>query len=72
MILAVLIPIEKTTSPLRLYLYIGGRKVGALFRADFMTNWWEDKYASLIALQNDAAKNSLWRSFICRKYSEVG
>jgi hypothetical protein len=43
------------------YLYIGGLKVGAL-RADLMTNWQAGKYDSLISLQNDAAKNSLWRS----------
>ena len=42
------------------YMYIGGLKVGAL-RADIMTNWQAGKYASLIALQNDAAMNSLWR-----------
>jgi hypothetical protein len=27
-----------------------------------MTNWQGSKYDSLIALQNDAAKNNLWRS----------
>jgi hypothetical protein len=43
------------------YLYIGGLKVGAL-RTDLMTNWHTSKYDSLIALQNDPAKNSLWRS----------
>jgi hypothetical protein len=42
-------------------MYIGGLKVEAL-RADLMTNWQARKYASLIALQNDDAKNSLWRS----------
>ena len=42
-------------------MYIGGLKVGAL-RADLMTNWHANKYASLIALQNDGAKNSLQRS----------
>jgi hypothetical protein len=43
------------------YMYIGGLKNGAL-RADLMTNWQSGKYLSIIALQNDAAKNSLWRS----------
>jgi hypothetical protein len=43
------------------YLCIGGLKVRAL-RADFMTNWYASKCESLIALQNDATKNSLWRS----------
>ena len=43
------------------YLYIGGLKVKAL-RADLMTNWQACKYDSLIALQNVAAKKSLWRS----------
>ena len=42
------------------YLYIGGLKIGAL-RADLMTNWKVDKYDSLLTLQNDVAKNSLWR-----------
>jgi len=27
-----------------------------------MTNWQIDKYDSLLTLQNDAAKSSLWRS----------
>jgi len=27
-----------------------------------MTNWQTDKYLSIISLQNDASKNSLWRS----------
>jgi uncharacterized protein YbdZ (MbtH family) len=27
-----------------------------------MTNWQTGKYDTLMALQNDAAKNSLWRS----------
>ncbi len=27
-----------------------------------MTNWQRNKYPSLLALQNDAAKNSLWRA----------
>ena len=44
-----------------MYIYIGGLKNGAL-RADLMTNWQCNKYPSLIALQNDAAKNSLWRA----------
>jgi len=43
------------------YIYIGGLKNGAL-RADLMTNWQCNKYPSLIALQNDAVKNSLWRA----------
>jgi hypothetical protein len=43
------------------YIYIGGLKNGAL-RADLMTNWQMGKYVSLISLQNDAAKNSLWRA----------
>jgi hypothetical protein len=42
-------------------LYIGGLKVEAL-RADLMTNRPAGKYESLIALHNDASKNSLWRS----------
>jgi hypothetical protein len=42
-------------------MYIGGLKVGAL-RANLMTNWQANKYDSLIALHNDVAKNSLWRS----------
>jgi hypothetical protein len=42
-------------------LYIGGLRVGAL-RADLMTNWQASKYASLLTLQNDVAKNSLRRS----------
>ena len=42
-------------------MYIGGLKVGAL-RADLMINWQAGKCASLIALQNDVAMNSLWRS----------
>jgi len=43
------------------YLYIEDLKVGAL-RADLMTNSQASKYDSLLTLQNDAAKNSLWRS----------
>jgi len=43
------------------YLYIGGLKVGAL-RADLMDTWQAGKYESLITLQNDVVKNSLWRS----------
>jgi hypothetical protein len=43
------------------YLYIGGLKNGSL-RADLMSNWQTGKYATLMALQTDAAKNSLWRS----------
>ena len=43
------------------YLYMGGLKVGAL-SADLMTNWQASKYYSLLTLQNDAAKNSLWHS----------
>ena len=42
------------------YIYFGGLKNAAL-RADLMTNWHCSKYNSIIALQNDAAKNSLWR-----------
>ncbi len=43
------------------YLYIGGLKNGSL-RADLMSNWQAGKYATLMALQIDVAKNSLWRS----------
>ena len=43
------------------YLYIGGLKVGAL-RAYLMTDWHAGNYDYLIALHNDVAKNSLWRS----------
>ena len=43
------------------YLYIGGLTIGAL-QANFMTDWQTSKYASLINLQNDVAKTSLWRS----------
>ncbi len=43
------------------YIYIGGLKNGAL-RADLKTSWQCSKYNSIIALQNDAAKNSLWRA----------
>jgi hypothetical protein len=43
------------------YLYIGGLKNGSV-RADLMSNWQTGKYATLMDLQNDAAKNSLWRS----------
>ena len=43
------------------YLYISGLK-NASVRADLMTNWQTSKYAPLVDLQNDAAKNSLWRS----------
>jgi hypothetical protein len=43
------------------YMYIASLKVGAL-RADLITTWQVDKYDSLIALQNYAAKNSLWCS----------
>ena len=42
-------------------LYIGGLKLGALWAA-LTTNWQACKYDSLITLQNDASKNSLWRS----------
>jgi hypothetical protein len=42
-------------------MYIGGLKNGSV-RADLMTNWQTGKYATLIDLQNDGAKNSLWRS----------
>jgi hypothetical protein len=42
-------------------LYIGGLKIEAL-RAYLMTGWQASKYTSLTALQNDAAKDSLWRS----------
>jgi hypothetical protein len=42
------------------YLYIRGLKVGVL-RADLMTNWQASKYEYLLTLQNDLAKNSLWR-----------
>ena len=40
------------------YMYIGGLKNGSL-RAVLMTNWQTGKYLSIIALQNDASKNSL-------------
>jgi hypothetical protein len=43
------------------YLYIGGLRVGAL-RGDLITNWQAGKYDSLLILQNDVAKNILWRS----------
>ena len=43
------------------YLNIGGLKNGSV-RADLMTNWQTGKYATLMELHNDAAKNSLWRS----------
>jgi hypothetical protein len=42
-------------------MYIGGLKVEAL-RAELTTNRHAINYASLSALRNDAAKNSLWRS----------
>jgi hypothetical protein len=41
------------------YLYIGGLTNGSV-RADLMTNWQTDKYGTLMELQNDAAKKSLW------------
>ena len=43
------------------YLYIGGLKNGSV-RADLMTISQTGKYATLLELQNDAAKNYLWRS----------
>ena len=43
------------------YLYIGGLKVGAL-RIYLMANWEACKHDSLLTLQNEANKNSLWRS----------
>jgi hypothetical protein len=43
------------------FLYIGGLKNDSV-RTDLMTNWHTGKYATLMDLQNDAAKNSLWRS----------
>jgi hypothetical protein len=43
------------------YPYIGGLKNGSV-RADLMTNWQTGKCATLMELQTDAAKNSLWRS----------
>jgi hypothetical protein len=43
------------------YMYIGGLKNGSV-RAYLMANWQTGKYATLMELQNDAAKNSLWRS----------
>ncbi len=43
------------------YLYIGGLKNGSA-RADFMFDCQTSKYATLMDLQNDATKNSLWRS----------
>jgi hypothetical protein len=42
-------------------MYIGGLKNGP-GRADLMFNWHTGKYASLMDLQNDFAKYSLWRS----------
>jgi hypothetical protein len=42
-------------------MYIGDKKFGAL-RANLITNWHACKYDSLLTLQNDAAKNSLWHS----------
>ena len=42
-------------------MYIGGLKNGSV-RADLMTNWQTGKYATLMHLQNDSAKNTLWRS----------
>ncbi len=43
------------------YLYIRGLK-NCSVRADLMTNWQTGKYATLMELQNDVAKISLWRS----------
>ena len=43
------------------YMYIGGLKNGSV-RTDLMTNWKTAKYATLVELQTDVAKNSLWRS----------
>ncbi len=43
------------------YSYIGGLKHGSL-RADLMSNWQASEYATQMALQTNAAKNSLWRS----------
>jgi hypothetical protein len=43
------------------YLYIGGLKNGSV-RADLVFNLHTGKYVTLMGLQNDAAKNSLWRS----------
>jgi hypothetical protein len=43
------------------YLYIGGLYIGAL-QTNLMTKLHARKYDSLIDLQNDATKNSLWRS----------
>jgi hypothetical protein len=40
-------------------MYIGGKN-GSL-RVDLRTNWQTSKYLSIIALHNDAAKDSLWR-----------
>ncbi len=48
------------------YLYIGGLRNGSL-RADLMSNWHARKYATLMALHTDVAKNSLWRSSIVIK-----
>ncbi len=45
------------------YLYIGGLRNGSL-RADLMSDWQANKYATLMVLQTNAAKNSLWRSSI--------
>jgi hypothetical protein len=42
-------------------MYIGGLKNGSR-RADLMTDWQTGKYLSIIALQNDASKNTLRRS----------
>ena len=43
------------------YLYIGRLKNGSV-RANLMTNWQTGKYATLMDLHNDVAKNYLWRS----------
>ena len=42
-------------------MYLGGLKNGSV-RAILMANWQTGKYASLMDLQNDDAKNYLWRS----------
>ena len=43
------------------YMYIGGLKKGSM-QAIIMTNWQTGKYATLMELLADAAKNTLWRS----------
>jgi hypothetical protein len=42
-------------------MYIGGLNNSSL-RANLVTTWQNSNYLSIIALQNDVAKNNLWRS----------